>query len=161
MAPGPVFFGRGLDPVTSRKGIPMCPHEIASTTHSLEMTQIQQINRHLANAGTGLRAQDLDLVGVAVHPDHVDTVAAHRAHLPAHLLSPSPAVERLAPDARLVQLVAAGSPTFPYIYGLFASHGLDTTDPATTGVRLLPVTLHTRQLRLISAHCHLHHRWGS
>lgn len=130
----------------------MCPHEVAPTTHSLEMTQIQQINQHLAGDASPPRAQDLGLTGAAVHPDHVDTVAAHRTHLPVHLFSSRLTAHSLRAEARLLHLVAAGSPTFPYIYGLFT---------AETGARLLPVTLHTEQLRKISAHYRLHHRWGT
>jgi hypothetical protein len=137
----------------------MTPHEIAPTTHSLEMTQVQQINEYLAGDRHELRAQDLGLADVVVHPDHVDTVAAHRAHLPVHLIPLPLAVEKLGPEACLVHLVAAGSPTFPYIYGLF-TNSAGTMSLTDVGARLLPVTLHTHQLRLISAHCRLHHRWG-
>jgi hypothetical protein len=141
--------------------MPMSPHELAATTQSLEMTQIQQINQHLAKSGARPQAQDLGLAGVVVHPEHVDAVAAHRAHLPAHLAFLQVTVDTLAPGARLVQLVAAGSPTFPYIYGLFTDTGTGATNPTETDARLLPVTLHTESLRKISARYRLRHCWGA
>ncbi|MGZ4602694.1 MAG: hypothetical protein ACXV0U_03740 [Kineosporiaceae bacterium] len=135
----------------------MSSHSLAPTTHSVELRQIREIEERLSDGrAPGLpRARGLGLTGAAVRPGMVDTVVARRAHIPAGWPVAAPPVDGLAPDLPLVQLVAAGSPTFPYIYGLFAA-GPSGGDSA----RLLPIILHTEQLRRISAHYGLHHRWG-
>jgi hypothetical protein len=136
-------------------------HKVAETTRSLEMAQIQQINQQLATDRARPRAQDLGVAGVTIRPGQVDTIAARRAHLPAHLSFVALTVDEVASDSRLVELVAAGSPTFPYIYGLFAGGGADTTNAVRSDASMLPVTLHTAQLRTISARYRFHHHWGS
>ena len=141
----------------------MSPHSLAQTTHSVELRQIREIEERLSDGRAPGRpqARGLGLTGAAIRPAIVDTVAARRAHLPARVRVVAPPMDGLAADLPLVQLVAAGSPTFPYIYGLFAAvaSGGDTAGNGGSA-RLLPITLHTEQLQRISAHYGLHHRWG-
>lgn len=136
----------------------MVAHTIAPTSHTVELRQIAEINERLGRCTDAelLRADELGLSGADVTAGHVDAVAAHVAHLPQHVASGPLSSGVLSPDARLIHLVAAGSPTFPYIYGLFGSGR--TADAGAA--RLLPVMLHTAQLQQISKHHRLRHRWG-
>jgi hypothetical protein len=134
-------------------------HMVSTATRTVELTQLREINDRLPGhvEQASLRAQDLGVAGVRVHASSVDLIAAHRAHLSPHLAARPFTVDPLRSDARLLHIVAAGSPSFPYIWGLFVGAGelRDRQDGALT-----PVQLHTDQLRRISAHLHLHHRWG-
>jgi hypothetical protein len=50
-------------------------------------------------------------------------------------------------------VLAAGDPSFPYLYGIFGEPG--------PGRRRLPVLVHTEHLRMISSVLELRrHRWG-
>ncbi len=132
------------------------PHVLGHSTHTIELIQVQQINTGLAagTATTVLTAAALGLAGAAVRADSLDTVAAHRAHLPAHLSGAQLSLGTVSAESHLAQVVAAGPPSYPYVYGLFRSAG---SGPEGA---LLPVPLHTEQLQKISSALHLHHRWG-
>ncbi len=131
-------------------------HVLGHSTHTIELLQIQQINTGLTagSATTSMTASAIGVAGAAVRADSLDTVAAHRAHLPAHLSEASLGRGTVAADAHLVQVVAAGPPSFPYVYGLFRTAAGGADGP------LLPVPLHTEHLQKISGSLHLHHRWG-
>jgi|tagenome__1003787_1003787.scaffolds.fasta_scaffold15448849_1 hypothetical protein len=84
----------------------MSPHVIDPTTHTIEMTQIHQINARLTESGKLgdlLRARDPGVAGSVVHPAHLDTVVAHRAHLSDHLSSLTPSVGTIGGEDLLVQ----------------------------------------------------------
>jgi hypothetical protein len=132
-------------------------HSVSAGTRTLELAQIEEINDHLEGCTDPalLRAQDLGLAGARLHPGSVDAVAAHRAHLSPHLVARPLTDDPLRSDAQLLHLVAAGSPSFPYIWGLFGRAVRDDGNAPLT-----PVELHTEQLARVSRQLHLHHRWG-
>jgi|tagenome__1003787_1003787.scaffolds.fasta_scaffold19631563_1 hypothetical protein len=136
----------------------MPAHTIAPTTQTLELRQIAEINARLrqVRAAELLRADDLGVGGTEVIAGHVDAVAAHLSHLPQHVGSGPRSSGIVSQEDRLLQLVAVGSPIFPYIYGLFGSGRAADSGRG----RLLPVTLHTAQLQQISKHFRMHHHWG-
>ncbi len=118
-----------------------CSHH-STTTHTLEMTQISEINQRLSDlprrpaitaAAVGLEGGDLS------SGSGPQTGTAH-----------------------LVRLCWAGSPEFPDIHGHFSTHeprpdesGADEKTSADT-----VVGLHTPQLLLISHRLGLRHVWG-
>jgi hypothetical protein len=150
-APNAAQRGTGTVAVPSR-------HSVDPTTRTLEMTQIRDINAHLSRKAEALRAGDLGLAELCIHLREIDSVACRGAHVRSHSTSSSAADLALVPEAPLRRLVAAGSPLFPYIYGLFGEAGPrggeDETRPLT------PVPLHTAQLRRISAGLGLRQHWG-
>src|SRR4051794_8611232 len=114
---------------------------VGAATRTVELRQIEEINQRLSGHGgqPSLRAQDLGLTGTRVRANTIDTVAAHKAHLSAHLAARPLSNDPLGSDARLLHLVAAGSPMYPYIWGLFGGGtARREREPALT-----PVPLHT------------------
>ncbi len=134
-------------------------HTVSPGTRTVELRQIREINDRLPGAAgqPSLRAQDLGLAGARVHRGSLDPVAAHRAHLSPHPAVPPLRDDPLRSDAWLLQLVPAGSPSYPYIWGLFGREPRARDDGNET---LAPIQLHTDQLTRISRHLHLRHRWG-
>jgi len=115
-------------------GVPS-PHHMPTTTHTVVMSQLAEINecltdRHRTQA---IIAGDLGLGQVAT----TDTRAA----------------ERLPESAVLVKVCADGPPEYPYIHAHFAGPGFTEHPP-------LPIALHTDALRSLSRRLGLHHRWG-
>lgn len=136
-------------------------HTLAPSTHTVEMLQVIEINDRLAgldpaDGQVGTRtghplaptAGFLGLTGAHVHPRVVDRPAAailHQERQHEILVLPG--------TARLRSLLAAGDPSFPYLYGIFGE-----PDGAR---RRLPAVVHTDHLRAISwALQFRHHRWG-
>ena len=134
-------------------------HMISTATRTLELRQLREINDRLPAhvQHVSLRAQDLGVAGVRVHASSVDLVAAHRAHLSPRLAARLVSDDPLGSEARLLHLVAAGSPSFPYIWGLFGQEPDRWDDRNET---LTPIQLHSDQLTRISRCLDLRHRWG-
>ena len=126
----------------------MARHLIARSTYTVEMQQLQQINQALAGpAGAAATAVELGLAGRVIALDEVDGGALRacgRRHVPPGAVAGVPG------QGRLRRVLATGAPAFPYLYGLFDGAGSE----------LVPVLLHTEQLRRISALLGLRHRWG-
>jgi hypothetical protein len=98
---------------------------MARSTHTRELEQIGELNASLA-AENGHHSLTADALGLA--NSTMDALAGLR------------------------QVIATGSPSYPYLFGLFASRGSD-------GHTQVP--LHTGHLRTLSETLHLrHHRWG-
>jgi hypothetical protein len=136
-------------------------HTLAPSTHTVEMLQVIEINDRLACLDLGAgevdprtghqvapTAEFLGLTGAHVHPRVVDRAAA------AILLQERQHEILVLPGAaRLRSLLAAGDPSFPYLYGIFGE-----PDGAR---RRLPAVVHTEHLRAISSALQFrHHRWG-
>ncbi len=103
----------------------MTDHAMATTTHTTEMRQIEEMNAALARGGRPTAA----------------TLGIHHG---------------VPGDAVLCRIRAAGPPSYPYVFGVFARDG----GPAVAS-RPVPVELHTTQLRAISTRLHLRgHIWG-
>jgi hypothetical protein len=119
------------------------------------MHQIEELNERIpAHRGDReLTADSLGLADTTIHPEALDRVAATMAQMATGPHRQPLIGGTVPPPAALAQVVAAGAPSFPYIYGLFAAG--NSAGPQ------LPVMLHTRQLQAISSALHLrHHRWG-
>ena len=134
----------------------MSGHTLASSTHTVEMVQVIELNDRLAaldpTSGECLliTAEFLGLTGAEVHPRVVDRAAAML--LPRQ--SRHDEVLTLPGAAQLRSMLAAGDPSFPYLYGIFGE--------PNGGRRRLPVLVHTNHLRLISSVLQLRkHRWGA
>lgn len=103
----------------------MTAHAMATTTHTTELRQIEEMNAALSGGARPTAAW----LGIR---------------------------DRVPGDAVLRGLRAAGPPSYPYIYGIFARDGGTAADG-----RPVPVELHTRQLRAITDRLHLRaHIWG-
>lgn len=135
-------------------------HTLASSTHTVEMLQVIEINDRLAAldpasghidqlAGNCLliTAEFLGMTGAQVHPRVVDRAAAavlRQERRNETLSLPGP--------AQLRSILAAGDPSFPYLYGIFGE---------PNGRRRLPAVVHTGHLRTISSVLQFRrHRWG-
>ncbi len=104
-----------------------------TTTHTVDMAQIADLNHRLSNSqkGSTVTASDIGLEGATV-----------TEHPPGSL----------AGSALLVRLCWDGAPEFPYIHGHFSnSAGSDGA---------LVVDLHTAALKKLSQLLHAHHTWG-
>jgi hypothetical protein len=112
-------------------------HQLPSTTHTVEMAQIAELNGGLREGerSQAIRASLLGLQGVesssASDDDH--------SGLPG--------------DAFLVSVSFDGPPEFPYVHARFR------TDPSDHGS--LTVDLHTDALRKLSHLLNLQHVWGA
>jgi hypothetical protein len=102
----------------------------ATTTHTIEMAQIKEINAKLKmQSGVVIMASELPL----------ETQPGDR-HVPVN------------PSALLTRLSWTGSPSFPDIFAHFTAPG---SEKARRRVRL-----HTAALKEISRRLGLHHAWG-
>ena len=106
----------------------------SSTTHTVEISQLEELNDRLGRREPAAPKITADELGMA------------DAALPQ-----SSAV--LPGSAVLVRLCWDGAPEYPYIHGHFAS---GVGDQGT-----LVVDLHTVALRALSHRLHLHHVWGT
>jgi hypothetical protein len=135
----------------------MSGHNLARSTHTVEMAQVVEINERLAAAFDSeaqesllITAELLGLAGATVHPNVADRPVA--ALIPRQRSHNE--VTALPGPARLVRVLAAGAPSYPYLYGAFAE--------SAVGQRELPAILHTEQLKVISSMLRLRsHQWGS
>lgn len=109
-------------------------HHLPSTTHTVEMAQIAELNRGLRERAQAIRASLLGLGGV-----ELSSVGDDQGGLPG--------------DAVLVWVSFDGPPEFPYVHANFRTvpgdHGSFTVD------------LHTDALRKLSHLLHLQHAWGT
>ncbi len=112
-------------------------HQLASTTHTVEMEQMAELR-------SGLRERDPS-----------QPISASALGLQgAELISDSDGdAEDLPGDAVLERVSFDGPPEFPYVHAHFriASHDQDS----------LNVDLHTDALRELSHLLHLQHAWGA
>ena len=99
-------------------------HAPSHATHTIEMRQIIEINQHIGSGAVRITATE---IGVE--------------HLPA-----------AGSGASLRHLHMEGSPTFPYVFGVFDLPG--------AGAHGHGVPLHTHHLRALSKALNLHHHWG-
>jgi hypothetical protein len=111
----------------------MIPSRATTTTHTIEMNQISELNHALAlRPPASVTAFDLGLAGASL------TAGQARGGLPA--------------TAHIVRVCWDGPPEYPYLHGHFAAEGsLDSS---------LHVDLHTAALRELSHRLSLHHTWG-
>jgi hypothetical protein len=109
----------------------MISSSLPSTTHTLEMAQVAELNARLRAepAPAGITAASLGMGGAPLHPA---------------------AAGRLADDAVLVRLSWQGSPEFPDIYGHFG--------PGRGGS--LQALLHTAALDRLGHRLRVRQRWG-
>ena len=109
-------------------------HQLASTTHAVELDQLAELNELLPDPGGRLLvpAADLGLTGAA---------ELNR-----------PAGSALPPAAMLRRLSCEGPPEYPYIYGWFS-----ISSPQDQ----VKVEVHTEALRRLSRRADRRHRWGA
>ena len=111
-------------------------HAVSRTTHTVEMTQIAELNDCLGTRDPAdtISADDLGLAGVAV----LSGGDVEHNGLPGRAV-----LERVSCD---------GPPEFPYIHAQFRR------GPSEPGS--LTIDLHTHALRELSRLLHLHEVWG-
>ena len=131
----------------------MYTHTLSRSTHTVEMLQVLELNEGLqsADAVTG----ECLLITAAFLGLSDCTVQLHLLDRPARCLVPRQHGDdhTLPGAAQLREVMAAGAPSFPYLYGVFAE--------VNGGRRRLPAVLHTEHLQAISDVLKLrHHRWG-
>jgi hypothetical protein len=112
-------------------------HHLPSTTHTVEMAQIAELNGGLCERERSqeIRASDLGLQGAGLTSGR----DKDRSSLPG--------------DAVLVRVSFDGPPEFPYVHGHFRT---DLGDQDS-----LKVDLHTEALRKLSHLLRLQHAWGA
>lgn len=112
-------------------------HHLPSTTHTVEMAQIAELNDGVRERerSQAIRASLLGLEGVGLSSGSDDD----HSSLPG--------------DAVLMRVSFDGPPEFPYVHAHFR------TDPGDHGS--LTVDLHTDALRKLSHLLHLQHAWGA
>jgi hypothetical protein len=133
----------------------LATHTLASSTFTVEMLQVIEVNDRLASLDPTsgeclfITAEFLGLTGAQVHPRIVDRAAAQM--LPRQ--DRQHETLALPASSLLRSILAAGDPSFPYLYGVFGEPGV--------GRRRLPVVVHTQHLQRISSVLELRrHRWG-
>jgi hypothetical protein len=142
------------DGTTIGLGGRMYAHTLSSSTHTLEMLQVMELNERIQSIDPAsgecvlITAEFLGLGDVPVQLQLLDRAATtsyiRRQHAP---------VDTMPGAAQLRAVVAAGAPTFPYLYGVFGE--------TNGGRRRLPAALHTQHLQAISGALRLrHHQWG-
>ena len=111
-------------------------HQISSTTHTVEMAQIAEINDNLREreGSYAIRASLLGMQGVKLSPGGHDDGSS------------------LPEEASITGLSFDGPPEFPYVHGHFRT---DLSDHGS-----LTVDLHTDALRKLSHLLGLQHVWG-
>jgi hypothetical protein len=134
----------------------MSAHTLSRATRTLELAQLFEINEQLLLDPTvapdrmPLTAELFGLDGALVHTGVVDRAAALVVPRQERRREP----QALPATALLQRLLAAGTPTFPYLYGVFAE--------ASPGRRELPVPMHSEHLRRVSSLLGLRrHQWGA
>ncbi len=110
----------------------------SNTTHTVEISQVDDINDQLAGRmlpRPSITAAELTMAGAVV-------LGHKTATLPGASL--------------LVRVSWEGAPQYPYIHGHFA----DPSGTKSSADGTVAVELHTAALRLLSHRLHLHHVWG-
>jgi hypothetical protein len=127
----------GLRSSNEHQGSIMHPHQVASTTHTVEMEQMAELSSGLRERDPSqpIRASDLGLQGAELISGGDDDDGG------------------LPEDAVLVRVSFDGPPEFPYVHAHFRSA------PEPQGS--LKVDLHTDALRALSHLLHLRHVWGA
>ena len=123
-------------------------HHPAPTTRTVELQQVQEINRRLASPGhPDVTAAALGVAGAVTtgSPFPDDPFGPDHPSAPA-----------LRPTAHLRYLTAEGSPEFPYVLGHFSTTPVVGRDRAD-----LVVELHSAGLRRLSARLGLRQCWGT
>jgi hypothetical protein len=105
---------------------------IARTTHTLEMSQLAELNNRLSEHGSGITAAELGLAGAKTLAGQPD--------------------DELPGSAVLVRLGLDGPPDYPYIHAHFG-----IADQGATRI----VDLHTAALRELGRRLGLHQQWGA
>jgi hypothetical protein len=106
---------------------------LPSTTHTVEMAQITEINTKLQHHPSDITAAELGLGGRQLHG---------REHLN----------QTLPDSAVLARLCWEGPPDYPYIHAHFSAGAAAVADAV--------VDLHTEALKTLSHRLSLHHTWG-
>lgn len=106
-------------------------HQLSSATHTIELSQLAEINSRLPEQRRFPTAGDLG-IGAEMQERHATG-------------------DQVSESAILIGLIWEGPPQFPYIRGLF--HVEAHHDPR-------PVDLHTESLRRLSLLLGLRHTWG-
>jgi hypothetical protein len=111
-------------------------HQVPSTTHTVEMRQMAELDSGLRerDPSQAIRASLLGLQGVELSSDSDDD-------------------SRLPGDAVLVRVSFDGPPEFPYVHAHFRTHADNQGS--------LRADLHTDALRKLSHLLHLQHVWGA
>ncbi|HEX2806581.1 MAG TPA: hypothetical protein VHN80_10475 [Kineosporiaceae bacterium] len=132
----------------------MFAHTLSASTHTLEMLQVIELNERIQaiDPTSGecvlITAEFLGLGDVPVQLHLLDR-AATTSYTPRR----GAPVDTMPGAAQLRAVVAAGAPSFPYLYGVFGE--------TNGGRRRLPAALHTHHLQAISGALTLrHHQWG-
>lgn len=101
-------------------------HGLTTTTHTIEMAQVDDLNRRLANSRSPkISAADLGMSGTTL---------------------PSGAPSRLVPQAVLTKVSWQGDPEFPEIHGHFDSpDGVEIADLHTAALQQISRRLLLRQ----------------
>jgi hypothetical protein len=119
-------------------------HHLSATTHTVELSQLAEINERLA-AQSGSSRITAGALGLSSA-----TPAAGREGLP------------VPPAAVLIRLCADGPPEYPYIHGHFASpNAADDPEVAHAAGSVPVVAMHSPALNAISRALGLRHRWGT
>jgi len=136
-------LAKGLDRSTmgvrssnEHQGSIMHPHQVPSTTHTVEMEQMAELSSGLRERDPSqpISASALGLQGV-------------------ELISGSDDDSGLPGDAILERVSFDGPPEFPYVHAHFRGASADQDS--------LKVDLHTDALRELSRLLHLQHTWGA
>jgi hypothetical protein len=118
-------------------------HPMPTTTHTVEMAQLNEINDRLGATrnAPAVTAGELGLSGPAGPAGSAGSADSARS-----------TSNGLPPSAVLVRLSWDGPPEYPYIHGHFAA--------AVGQSATLAAELHTAALNELSHLVGLHHRWG-
>ena len=125
-------------------------HQPAATTHTVELQQVLEINRCLAEAACAdITAEVLGVAGTPTAAPPGYPLNQFGTELRAHPV--------LRPAAALRHLSAEGPPRFPYVLGHFGALavGGQRSDAA------LVIELHSAVLARLSGLLRLRHCWGS
>jgi len=127
----------GLWSSNEHQGSIMHPHQIPSTTHTVEMEQMAELS-------SGLRNRD------PTQPINASALGLQGAEL---ISGSDDDASGLSGDAVLERVSFDGPPEFPYVHAHFRS--------ASDDEDALKVDLHTDALRDLSHLLHLQHIWGA
>ena len=127
-------------------------HLLAETTRTVELQQIHEISRRLADLDRpDITAEMLGLAGKQTPP-------RSRPYLFGLFETAPLAPQKLRATAVLDHVSAEGCPAFPYVKGHFPSQF--SSEARSTRGPDLTVDLHTEALRRLSEFLGLRHRWG-